>query len=175
VARGHEMQKKLRRRRKGVAGPVSWGGPGPEGMMSEANAFAELVRRLRTGDSRAAEELVRRDEPAIPLGGQCGLTDRRLRRVFDSMDVCQAVLGSFFVRAAAGAYDLKRPEQLMGLLKEMARRKLAYEARQQRAQRRDVRRAERLDAEGWHAAAGDPSPSRVVADQDLLAEVRRRL
>jgi RNA polymerase sigma-70 factor (ECF subfamily) len=144
-------------------------------MMSEANAFAELVRRLRAGDSQAASELVRQYEPAIRLEVRCRLTDRRLRRVFDSMDVCQAVLGSFFVRAAAGEYDLDRPEQLLGLLKEMARRKLAHEARQQRAQRRDVRRAEGLDGEGRQAAALDPTPSRVVAGQDLLDEVRRRL
>ena len=44
------------------------------------------------------------------------LTDPRLRRQYDSLDICQSVLASFFVRAAAGQYDLDRPEQLLKLL-----------------------------------------------------------
>jgi RNA polymerase sigma-70 factor (ECF subfamily) len=143
--------------------------------MSESDGFADLVRRLRAGDSSAAAELVRRYEPALRLEVRCRLTDRRLRRAFDSMDICQAVLMSFFPRAALGQFDLERPEQLLGLLKEMARRKLSHEIRQQRAQKRDVRRVEGLEGDGQHAAAVDPTPSRVVAGQDLLDEVRRRL
>jgi RNA polymerase sigma-70 factor (ECF subfamily) len=78
------------------------------------NSFAELIHRIRNGDARAAEELVRRYEPAIRLEVRMRLGDVRLRRAFDSMDICQSVLGSFFVRAVAGQYDLNEPEQLMG-------------------------------------------------------------
>jgi RNA polymerase sigma-70 factor (ECF subfamily) len=65
------------------------------------------------------------------------LEDRRLYRLFDSMDVCQSVLVSFFLRAAAGQYDLERPEQLVRLLITMTRNKLASAARQHHRQRRD--------------------------------------
>jgi RNA polymerase sigma-70 factor (ECF subfamily) len=143
--------------------------------MSEPDTFRDLIRRVRGGDNRAAEELVRQYEKVIRLEVRCRLSDPRLRRVFDSMDVCQAVLGSFFVRAAAGQYDLERPEQLVHLLKAMARRKLAFQARLQRAARRDVRRVEAPEHDGWDGAGPDPTPSRVVVGKDLLEQVQRRL
>jgi RNA polymerase sigma-70 factor (ECF subfamily) len=143
--------------------------------MSEEEPFPELIRGVRAGDPRAAEELVRRYEKVVRMEVHCRLTDPRLRRVFDSMDVCQAVLGSFFVRAAWGQYDLERPEQLLALLREMARRKLAYEVRQQRAARRDVRRAEAVDGNDWDGAGAAATPSRVAVGRELLEAVRTRL
>jgi RNA polymerase sigma-70 factor (ECF subfamily) len=143
--------------------------------MSDHETFSDLIRRLRAGDAGAAEQLVRQYEAVIRLEVRCRLHDRRLRRVFDSMDVCQAVLGSFFVRAAAGQFDLERPEQLLHLLKGMARNKLAHQARQERAARRDVRRLEPVERAGWDGAGAEPTPSRVLAGRDLLEEVRARL
>ena len=70
--------------------------------MSEDNPFPEFIRRIRAGDAQAAEELFRRYEAAIRLEVRMRLSDRRLRSKFDSMDVCQEVLISFFVRTAAG-------------------------------------------------------------------------
>ena len=77
--------------------------------MSNSTTFATFMRRIRSGDGSAAEELVRHYEPIIRREVRLRLEDRRLYRVFDSMDVCQSVLGSFFLRAAAGQYDLERP------------------------------------------------------------------
>jgi RNA polymerase sigma-70 factor (ECF subfamily) len=142
--------------------------------MPTPEAFSELIRRLRAGDGAAAEELVRHYEPVVRLEVRCRLSDPRLRRVLDTMDISQAVMGSFFVRAAAGQYDIERPEQLVHLLKEMARRKLAFQARHNRAGCRDVRRVEG-GGEDWDPAGADPTPSRVLAGRELLEEVRRRL
>src|SRR5215813_13431984 len=88
--------------------------------------YTTFVRRVRAGDQDAAAELVRRYEPEIRLMVRTWLRlrDPRLRRVFDSMDVCQSVLASFFVRAAVGEYDLDQPQQLVRLLVGMARNKL---------------------------------------------------
>ena len=58
------------------------------------------------------------------------------RRLLDSADICQSVLGSFFFRAAGGQYDLNEPSQLIRLLVVMARNKLNFQIRKQRAQRR---------------------------------------
>src|SRR5438128_6670216 len=116
--------------------------------MSEPTRFAEFLRRIRGGDQEAAAELVRQYEPFIRREVRLRLEDRRLCRVFDSMDVCQSVLASFFVRTAAGQYDLERPEQLVKLLVRMARNKVVSAARRQYRQRRDARRAE----------AGGPDP-----------------
>jgi RNA polymerase sigma-70 factor (ECF subfamily) len=140
--------------------------------MAEGNEFADFVRRLRAGDAQAAAELVRRYEPAIRREVRLRLRDPRLRRLFDSLDVCQSVLASFFVRAAAGEYDLHDPRDLVRLLAEIARHKVAGLARKHRTQRRDSRRAEPLPADG--VAAADPNPSQVVMGQELLGEVLRR-
>jgi RNA polymerase sigma-70 factor (ECF subfamily) len=138
--------------------------------------YSEFLRRLRAGDEAAAAELVRRYEPEIRLEVRTWLRLRnpRLRRVFDSMDVCQSVLGSFFVRAAVGEFDLERPEQLMRLLVGMARNKLAERVRHYQRRRRDVRRVEPGGAEA-DAAVVCETPSQVVAGRELLQEFRRRL
>src|SRR5437764_4205204 len=100
--------------------------------MTEPGSFPDLIRRVRGGDEAAAAELVKRYEPAIRRAVRVRL-DPRLRRVCDSMDLCQAVLGSFFVRAALGQYELETPEQLLKLLATMARKKLSKAGRFQRA------------------------------------------
>ena len=91
------------------------------------------------------------------------------------MDLCQSVLASFFVRAAAGQYDLERPDQLVRLLVTIARNKVAYQARRHRAGNRDLRRNAALDEEAQELIGAEPSPSRVASGRELLAEVRRRL
>jgi RNA polymerase sigma-70 factor (ECF subfamily) len=143
--------------------------------MSDDNIFADLIRRLRTGDARAAEELVRAYEPAIRLEVHCRLRDSRLRRAFDSMDVCQSVLASFFVRAAAGQYDLEQPDQLRKLLAGMARKKLLLQIRKQRAQCRDVRRLEPITRDDCTIVAADLNPSQQCEAADLLHSFHQRL
>src|SRR6516225_3096861 len=98
--------------------------------VSDRSEFAEFLRRVRAGDEQAAEELVRRYEPAIRREVRLRLTDPRLYRLFDSMDVCQSVLAAFFLKAAAGQYQLERPEDLMRLLVGMTRKQLLHKARQ---------------------------------------------
>jgi RNA polymerase sigma-70 factor (ECF subfamily) len=143
--------------------------------MAEDVDFPALMRRVRAGDEQAAAELVRRYEPAVRRAIRYRLTDARLRRVCDSLDVCQAVLGSFFVRAAAGQYDLDTPEQLHKLLVVMARNKLAKQAHRQQATRRDHRRQSGLPLEEHQLADPQPSPSWQVAARELLQELYRRL
>src|SRR3954451_3115727 len=108
--------------------------------MPEAPTFEELIRRVRGGDQDAAAALVRTYEPAIRRAVRFRLADARLGGLLDSMDICQSVLASFFVRAAAGQYDLESPGKVLGLLATMAQNKLTSRARQQSAQRRGGRR-----------------------------------
>src|SRR6516225_5934734 len=116
-------------------------GPSPGGGMADLNMFPELLQRVRTGDDQAAMELVRQYEPLIRREVRMHLRDQRLSRLLDSMDVCQSVWGSFFVRTAAGQYDLDRPEQMLALLVKMAQNKLVSAARRSLAQQRDLRRS----------------------------------
>jgi RNA polymerase sigma-70 factor (ECF subfamily) len=143
--------------------------------MSADSPFSDFLKRIRAGDSQAAEELVRKYESLIRRQVRLNLEDSRLNRVFDSMDVCQSVLKSFFVRTAAGQYDLEDPKELVRLLVRMARNKLASAARNEHRKKRDQRRtATGEDALGAVAGAS-PTPSRVIEARDLLAETRRRL
>jgi RNA polymerase sigma-70 factor (ECF subfamily) len=143
--------------------------------MLDDKAFQDLIRKVRTGDDDAAAELVRLYEPAIRREVRLRLRDPRLRRVFDSMDVCQSVLGSFFVRAASGQYELDSPQHLLGLLVTMTRNKLIKQVHRQRASRRDHRRLAANPVQAVDVAAPDPSPSRQVAVRELLHEAHQRL
>ena len=74
--------------------------------------FEKLFADLRAGDERAAAELVRRYEPYLRQVVRVRLTNPHLRRVFDSLDVCQSVLGEFFVRMADGRFQFQDPDRL---------------------------------------------------------------
>jgi DNA-directed RNA polymerase specialized sigma24 family protein len=145
--------------------------------MSENVPTADLIARLRSGDAQAAAEFVRHYEPAIRLRIRVWLRmqDARLRRVFDSVDICQSVMASFFVRATAGQLDLDQPEKVVGLLVQMARHKLAHQIQKQQAQRRDIRRVQGVPSHELDVAGSDPSPSEWCAGQELLQEIQKRL
>jgi RNA polymerase sigma factor (sigma-70 family) len=143
--------------------------------MSEGPSFEELISRVRAWDQEAAAELVRRYEPAIRRAVRVRLAEARLGNLLDSMDICQSVLKSFFVRAAASQYDMETPEQVLKLLTAMARNKLASQARKQYALRRDNRRASAIGDQGSGLIASGDSPSAPTVVRDLQQEVRRRL
>ena len=126
------------------------------------DSFQVLLGRVRAGDEEAAAQIVRRYEPALRRLIRMRLTDPHLTRLLDSVDVCQSVLANFFVRMAAGQFDLNTPEQLLKLLSVMARNRLLDHVARETAGRRDQRRTEGEDALAG-VAAPQPSPSQVVA------------
>ena len=144
--------------------------------MSDAPSFADFIQRIRTGDDQAAEELVRRYEPLIRREVRQRTLDKRLNRAFDSMDVCQSVLASFFVRAATGEYDLDEPQQLIRLLVTMARNKLVSKARLEQRQRSDNRRVTVTDPVAMEKLRDvQPSPSEILSRRELLVRMRASL
>jgi RNA polymerase sigma factor (sigma-70 family) len=143
--------------------------------MVDAPTFEELIRRVRAGDQDAATVLVRRYEPAIRRAVRFRLADSQLGALLDSMDICQSVLGSFFIRAASGQYELKTPAQLRKLLSAMARNKLTSQARKQHARRRDTRRVTTGGHDDGRFVDTRASPSMELAARDLLREVHCRL
>jgi RNA polymerase sigma factor (sigma-70 family) len=142
--------------------------------MDEGHDFLNLIRRVRSGDHMAAAELVERYAPAVRRVIRLNLRDSRMRRVLDSMDVCQSVLASFFIRAASGQYDLDSPARLLRLLVVMARNKLVSASRSYYVARRE-RPGPAVDAMLDGLATPEPSPSSRLEWKDLLNEVRRRL
>jgi RNA polymerase sigma-70 factor (ECF subfamily) len=144
--------------------------------MGDDNEFVEFIRRIRAGDDQAARELVERYEPVIRREVRVRMRDPRLRTRLDWTDVCQSVMASFFVRAAAGQFDLGQPDELLRLLVVMTRRKLGRQERRHRAERRDYRRSEGRDPEYLEGRPGSAqTPSRQVAGRELLDEFFRRL
>ena len=143
--------------------------------MSNDQAFTDLIRRVRSGDQRAAAELVQQYEPEIRREVRVRLHDPRLRRVLDSMDICQSVLGSFFVRVASGQFELNRPDELIRLLMTMTRNKVVRQVRRLRTQRRDDRRNDPIDSQELETLSDGPGPSEIVAGAELLQAFRDRL
>jgi RNA polymerase sigma-70 factor (ECF subfamily) len=138
-------------------------------------SFHELIRRVRAGDDAAAAEVVQRYGAALRRAVRARLTDPTLRRLLDSMDVCQSVLASFFVRAAAGQYALDTPGQLVRLLASMARHKLLRQAERLHAARRDGRRCQEGGFGTCEPADPGPQPPQLVAGRELLQQFRSRL
>jgi DNA-directed RNA polymerase specialized sigma24 family protein len=136
--------------------------------MKRNNEFLELIARVSRGDADAAGVLVRRYETAVRVAIRIRLSDPILRRQLDSMDVCQSVLASFFIRAATGAFDLHGPRQLVALLMKMAQNKLATHARNQYRQRRDVRRLHESFGARNRFVSSAPGPARHVEGKELL-------
>jgi RNA polymerase sigma factor (sigma-70 family) len=138
--------------------------------MPDESVFVELLKRVRSGDSDAASELVRTYESAIRVAVRTRLSDPALRRQFDSMDVCQSVLASFFLRAAAGEYDLRDPPQLVALLTKMTRNKLAMRVRREYRQRRDIRRDVQLEDGFTRPHSTMDEPADQVVGRELIQQ-----
>lgn len=135
----------------------------------DREVFQELIRRVRTGDPDAAAELVQNFEPELRRAVRMRLTDPRLRRKYDSLDICQSVLGIFFVRVVGGRFNLPEPGHLVRLLVRMAHNKLVDHAR-----KADYAR-EANDVHLTAAAGRDDTPSHIVAERELLKAARDHL
>lgn len=118
---------------------------------------------------------MRRYYPEIRRAIRIRLTDPRLRRVLDSLDVCQSVFANFLIRVAAGEFNLDHPGDVAALLTTMARNKLVDQVRRLQAACRDQRRVQ-VDHSAVDVAAGSAlGPGEQVERAELLDEVRKRL
>ncbi len=93
------------------------------------------------------------------------------------MDISQSVLLSFFVRTAAGQFDLEQPDELLKLLVTMTRNKLASAARREHREQRDQRRTKTSGAAGPLAHVVDQhcAPDEQLAGEELLVRLRQAL
>jgi DNA-directed RNA polymerase specialized sigma24 family protein len=143
--------------------------------MAEDSAFLQLIEQVRAGDEAAASEVVRRYEQALLREIRLRLRDPRLRRALDSVDICQSVLASFFLRAASGQYHLEKSSQLLRLLVAMARNKLASQARHSYVTRRDPEALRAGLSGGEKLLAPGPEPGQVVATSEFCGAVLSNL
>jgi RNA polymerase sigma-70 factor (ECF subfamily) len=134
----------------------------------ESTEFANFLAAVRSGNREAAEALVRQYEPYVRRVVGLRLHDSRLRRLFDSMDICQSIMASFLAHAAAGDFELENSRQLAGLLARMALNKLVTKARA-------IPREEGAQQATCDPIDPYPSPADAHAEQEFLGAVRAKL
>jgi RNA polymerase sigma-70 factor (ECF subfamily) len=94
----------------------------------------------------------------------------------DSVDICQSILGRFFVGFFAGKYDLQSPEQLTALLRRMAKNEVCDQIRKQRAARRGGRDAQASALRSLEALPDSGmSPSEQASNAELVENVLQEL
>jgi RNA polymerase sigma factor (sigma-70 family) len=122
-----------------------------------------LMRRVRSGDSRAAVQLHEKYADRMRR-----LVRARLNRVVssrvDAEDIVQSALGSFFRAAREGAYNVGQNDELWQLLAAIARHKLSRAHALHTAARRDARRTESQATAAEVSLPGE--------DETLIRELR---
>ena len=138
--------------------------------MESDGEFQQLLDRVRQHDEPAVTELIRRYEPVVRtmVRGWLRPWEARLRKVFDSADICQSVLAWFFLKGAPERYDLSRPDDLRKLFLVMVRNRVFYQVRRHNKHRKvaalpEVTRGRELP------------PDEVVAGRELMDAITRRL
>ncbi len=136
--------------------------------------FNNLILRIRAGRRRGdgAGAPLRERHPTRRAHPPSG---RALRRVLDSMDICQSVLASFFIRTALGQYELDSPEQLLHLLTSITRNKLINQAKRLHTKRRDISRVASIGDDTDRVLDQASDPSEQASAKEILEKVRARL
>ncbi len=138
--------------------------------MESDSEFQQLLDRVRQNDESAITELIRRYEPVVRTMVRAWLRpwEARLRKLFDSADICQSVLAWFFLKGATERDDLSRPEDLRRLFLVMVRNRVFYQVRRHKKTREVV-------ALNEDAASKELPPDELLAGRELMEAIRHRL
>jgi RNA polymerase sigma factor (sigma-70 family) len=143
---------------------------------SNQTSFSRLLDRLRAGDDDAVRELIECYGDALRREIRFWLRDSRLHRVVGESDLFQSAIFRFNLGLQLGKFVVTTPDELLGLLRTIAQRRVCSTARFWQARRRDVRRDTRLeDAQETTLISSDPTPSRTISEKELIAETLARL
>ena len=134
--------------------------------------FLLLIQRVRGGDEAAVRTLIDQYGDTVRRVIRLQLLDSRIRRLVGESDVFQSVISRFVFSLWAGQFDFESPQQLGALLRKIAKSCVIDATRHHTAQRRDVRRNEKL-AEFGNAQQA-LNPSRIVADKEFLKNALER-
>lgn len=136
--------------------------------------FSDLMRKIRGGDQDAGRQLVDSYEPEIRRAARLRMTDPQLRRLVDSVDICQSVFGRFFKSASDGALEMQKPEQLLALLTTMTRNRVIDEHRRNTSQKRFADPSA-IQLDPTELQDEGKGPRTATAEKEQLSEVRSRL
>jgi RNA polymerase sigma factor (sigma-70 family) len=138
--------------------------------MESEEEFQHLLERVRNKEEEAVTELIRRYEPVVRTMVRAWLRpwELRLRKVFDSADICQSVLAWFFLKEAPARYDLSKPEDLRRLFLVMVRNRVFYQVRRHKNTRQVVSMTK-------DAPSREPPPDEQLAEREFLEAITQRL
>jgi len=135
-------------------------------------SFAELVERIRSGDSESLRQLLTTYGDALKREVRFTLLDARLKQIVGESDIYQSVVVRFFLGMKDGNFDVQSPEDLQRLLKGIARVRIAELVRYWHTQKRDLNRTRQLGAD---IAERGLLPLDVLERTELVANVDGRL
>lgn len=141
--------------------------------MLSNHEFTALIQRVRSGDQNAARELVQMYETEIRRAARIRLTDPAMRRIVDSMDICQSVFGRFFKALSEGTLEFEEPGQVLNLLISMTRNRVIDEHRRQTSQKRLLVDGQPTPTETLVQAGQGPRTAFLT--KELLSKIRARL
>ncbi|MFI5454256.1 MAG: RNA polymerase sigma factor [Isosphaerales bacterium] len=130
--------------------------------------FQRLIAAILKGDRQAADELVRKVEPYIRSATHLRLTDSKLRRLLDSMDLCQSVLADLFAKGGSRWSGRETEDHIRRTILTMAFNKLVSKARHERRNQGSL-------PEGCEVLDSAPSPNQAVDDLERKAVIWNRL
>ncbi len=138
--------------------------------------FGEWMRRLCAGDELAAAWLLQQFEPEIRRLIRVRLQNSGLRRILDSVDICQEALFAFMQHLDENTLHPQTSAEMMQLLITIAQNKLRDEIRKTRSLRRGQGRSTATEPGvlGTVVDAG-ANPSELAADRDLLEVVQGQM
>lgn len=135
----------------------------------------ELLRSIQAGSPSAADELFAKYVPRLQALVRSRLGASMTRR-FDSDDVIQSAMRSFFVRAADGTFSASDSGDLWRLLATITMRKLSRATARHCAAKRDARRTTDVDTHGSGGSAfevREPTPADAAAASEELVWLMR--
>ena len=139
------------------------------------NQFQHLLKLVRSGNPKAISKLLAEYEPFVRRAMRFRLARASLQSAADSVDVCQSVFGSLFIRLVAGEYELATEEDLNKLLYSIANNKFLALQRRELAKRRDRRLTVSLDTRVEIADKRQVTPERLLSLMELMTKFESNL
>lgn len=139
--------------------------------MNANQQFRELVQKARAGDRKSVANLMKGYEPQV-LAMARSLLGTELNPYADADDVTQSVHQSFLLALGNENYQFATPQELLGLVLTMARRKVAGIWRKVKRQKRfsDPQTQLVLCSLAHHV-----DPARIVEANDEVCAVAAKL
>jgi RNA polymerase sigma-70 factor (ECF subfamily) len=144
--------------------------------VESAEDFPILIARARLGEEDALAELFQRYEPEVRVAARV-LLGRALRVHLDSVDLVQSVYHCLLLGLRQNKFDISTPQQLLGLVVTMVRRKVAHHWRRLRHLQRGQPAPETEGAGNVLTAATSPEagPAELAQYNDILTFLYSKL